>query len=197
MKILAIGAHFDDVELNCAGTLLRAKNAGAEIHLVVCTRGERGGKYKERKAEQEKVNKAMGYKTVEYFSLRDTSLMHGQILIDSIDYMVRKIKPTHVVTHYEEDFHQDHAAVSKSVKSVNRYNLFSTITFPSQDSKQPFPANLYVDISDFFFEKMSVLKNYKSQLHRPWFSEETIRSRDLGIGKASYTERYVARYIFI
>ena len=43
MKVLAIGTHPDDIEIGCGGTLSLHKNAGHEIHLVIATRGERGG----------------------------------------------------------------------------------------------------------------------------------------------------------
>lgn len=198
MRILAIGAHYDDVELNCLGTLLRAKEElGAEVYLCVCTDGSEGGSVKDREGEQEAVSNFIDYKEVIHLDFKDTQLQHGKKLIDAIGEAIKLSNPEYIITHYEDDFHQDHAAVAKAVKSLNRYSEYSVISFPSQDPKQHFPANLYVDISDQFYEKMATLKKFKSQLHRPWFKEEVIKARDVGVGKAKYTEKFNIKSLFI
>lgn len=196
-KILAIGAHFDDVELNCAGTLLRAREEGDEVYLIVCTDGSLADAGNDRQAEQNVVNKIMGYKEVFYLGFQDGSLKHDNVLIDAITKVVKEIEPDIVYTHCDDDFHQDHAAVSRAVKSVNRFSIFSGVMFPSQDPKQNFQANYYSDISDYFFDKLALLKNFKSQLKKPWLQEEFIRARNLGIGKQKYSEKFRVRYMFV
>lgn len=197
MKILAIGAHFDDVELNCAGTLLRAREEGHETYLVVCTDGSLGHTGYDRRAEQKKVNKLVGYKKVFYLGFKDGGLVHDNHLIDKLTKIILQVKPDLIYTHCEDDFHQDHRAVSLAVKSVNRFSLFSGLMFPSQDPKQNFQADYYSDISDYFFDKLSILRNFKSQLKKPWLQEDFIRARNLGIGKQKYSEKFKVRYMFV
>lgn len=197
MKILAIGAHYDDVELNCAGTLFRAKDMGYEIYLVVCTNGDKGGSVRKRKQEQKEVSKIMGYKKVFELGFEDGMLDVRPKFIDKLSKIVYKVKPDFVITHTDDDFHQDHRAVSQAVRVVNRFSLFSTILFPSQDSKLPFLGNFYVDITDYFEKKIKLLKKFKTQNHRDWFKRDVLSSRNLGIGKALYSEKFTVRFLMI
>lgn len=194
-KILCIGAHFDDIELNCLGTILRLINDGSQVYLVVCTSGEAGGNPKARRIEQNVVNKLVGYKQVFYLHKPDGFLKQDAKLIKELEEIVDKVKPDMVLTHSEDDFHQDHVVVSKAVRAVNRYSHFSTFCFPSQDVKQPFFANLYIDISDYFEKKLEILKEFKSQLSKPWLSDEWITARNLGIDDFKHTEKFNIRFL--
>ena len=198
MKILAIGAHYDDIELNCAGTLMKAQEQGVEINLVVCTDGEMGGSPEDRLVEQEKVNKKLKYKRVWglgklYFE--DGYLKHDSYLVTKIEEVIKEIKPDYLITHTEKDFHQDHIAVAKAVKSANRTASASLITFPSQDIKIPFEANLYVDISKYFDKKLEILELYKSQKDKPWLQKDTITARNIGTGVAKYVEKFHIEFL--
>lgn len=197
MTILAIGAHFDDIELNASGMLLRARAEGHKIFLVVCTDGVKAGDPKKRMKEQEEVNKIMGYHSAFYYNLPDGYLTHTSKLVQMIEGSVKIIKPDLVITHDENDFHQDHVAVSKSVRSVNRYSRFSTICFPSQDVKQPFLANMHVNITKYFKKKLSVIKMFQSQKTRPWLSKEWIEARNVGINNFKHTEKFYIQFLKI
>lgn len=195
MKILAVGAHYDDIELNCAGTLIKAFKMGAEINLVVCTDGSKGGDKNERKAEQELVNKDIGYIKVRYLGYSDGTLSHDDKLVKNLDMIIRDLEPDYIFTHSETDFHQDHVAVAKSVRSANRNAHASLITFPSQDLKYPFNANLYIDITNLFDRKLEIVKKYKSQLHRPWLQDDTLIARSIGSGVAKYVEKFHIEFL--
>lgn len=197
MRILAIGAHYDDVELNAAGTLLRARAEGHEINLCVCTDGSKGGKMHDRKVEQQKVNKLMGYANQFDLHLQDGFLSNNFDLISRIEEVVNYILPDIVITTTEDDLHQDHVAVSKAVRAVNRFSKFSVITFPGQDPKQPFLANLYIDISKYFGKKMKIIQEYKTQITKPWFLDEVVNSRNVGIGGMKHSERFFIRFLKI
>ncbi len=196
MKILAIGAHYDDIELNCAGTLLKAKEKGAEISLMVCTDGSKGGDRNQRFEEQKKVNNLIGYADCLYINFTDGKLEHNYQLINKIDEAITDLfKPDYIITHTENDFHQDHIAVAKSVKSANRNSNASLITFPSQDIKLPFEANLYVDITKYFKKKIRIIQKFESQLDKPWLQEDTIIARNLGTGIAKYVEKFHIEFL--
>lgn len=197
MKLLFIGAHSDDIELNCLGTILKAKKQGDECYLVICTNGANGGNPQERTDEQDVVNKKVGYKKTWSMGLPDGSLEHKSNLVSVIDQIVREVQPDIVFTHTENDFHQDHIAVAKSVKSSNRGTMFSLITFPSQDIKIPFHANLFVDISDYFEKKLEIVKEFKSQLNKAWLQKDTIMARNIGTGVAKYVEKFHIEFLKI
>lgn len=195
MKILAIGAHYDDIELNCAGTLLKARDQGAEICICVCTDGSSGGDTQERMDEQDKVAAIVGYDYNVYMKFTDGKLQHNLELVDVIDNLIKKLKPDYIITHTENDFHQDHIAVAKAVKSANRNSNASLITFPSQDIKLPFEANLYVDITKYFKKKIKIIQKFESQLDKPWLQEDTIIARNLGTGIAKYVEKFHIEFL--
>ena len=195
MKILAIGAHYDDIELNCLGTLLKAKDQGARIFTFVITDGAKGGDPKERELEQEVVNDLSGFEDNNKFEYPDGTLIHNYILVNGMDWLLDMYKPDYIITHTENDFHQDHVAVAKAVKSANRSGEASLITFPSQDIKIPFDANLYVDITKYFDKKLKILKEFKSQKDKPWLQEDTIIARNLGMGVAKYVEKFHIEFL--
>lgn len=195
MKILAVGSHYDDIELNCAGTLMKAQDQDAKIFLLICTDSSLGGNWKKREEEQEEVDNIMRYDGIISLGLEDGELKHDPSLVKHIENAVKDFKPDYIITHTEKDFHQDHIAVAKAVKSANRTASASLITFPSQDIKIPFEANLYVDITEYFDTKLEILKLYKSQKDKPWLQEDTIIARNIGTGIAKYVEKFHIEFL--
>lgn len=195
MRVLAIGSHFDDIELNCSGTFMKMQEQGAQIYLVVVTKGGKGGNPSARMKEQARVNKMMKYKEVIYLGYPDGYLAHDFDLVNKIDAITKKIKPDYIFTHTQDDFHQDHIAVAKSVRTANRFSKASLITFPSQDLKLPFHANLYVDISNYFKKKLQVILQYDSQMSKQWLNEDVIMARNVGTGIAKYVEKFNIEFL--
>lgn len=194
-KILGIGAHCDDLELNALGTLLSWRNEyDAEIHRIICTNS--GDINNDRnEIEQATVDSTMGYHTISTLNNPDGNLKLDDVLIFNIEQICNTIQPDIVITHTEQDFHQDHVAVAKAVKAVNRYSKFSVLSFPSQDPKQPFLANLHVDITPYMETKLRLLKFYKSQQGKPWLDENIIKSRNAGIGGMQWSEKFNVQYL--
>jgi LmbE family N-acetylglucosaminyl deacetylase len=191
-----VGAHYDDIELNCLGTLLKAKEQGAKVWIIVCTDGAMGGDSMERLKEQSQVNRLIKYNGWVSMGLPDGALKHNSDLVRRIENVMElDFKPNYIITHTEKDFHQDHIAVAKAVKSANRSASASLITFPSQDIKQPFTANLFVDITKYFDTKLEIIKHFKSQLGKPWLQEDTIIARNLGTGVAKYVEKFHIEFL--
>lgn len=196
IRILGIGAHFDDVELNALGTLLRAKeHYDAELHLIVCTDSANSGGKETRLVEQQEANHQIGYKSTTCLNGSDGLLSHSAFLVSTLENHIDKIDPDLIITHSEQDFHQDHVSVARAVRAVNRYSRYSILSFASQDPKQPFLSNLHIDITDFFDDKLNLLKCYKSQQDKPWFNEQTIKSRNAGIGDMQYAEKFYVEYM--
>lgn len=190
MKILAIGAHHDDIEINCAGTLLKHKDKGAELYLVVCIKGSSVASYEDMEEEQLKVDKKIGYKKTWYLRGQDSYLTQNPTLILELDNIVAEVKPDFVYTHSDNDYHQDHVAVAKTVRAVNRRSLFSLFSFPAENRSLPFYTNCFVDITNYFKQKMEILKFYKTQSKRYYFNKDIIIARNLGTESEKYVERF-------
>lgn len=172
-RVLAVGAHYDDIELNCAGTLLKFKDDDMDVYLVIVTDGSKGGRKSKRYKEQLNANKIMGYKDVYYLYQKDGKIQHTSLLVKLLQTIITKVNPDIIFTHTEHDFHQDHIVVSRAVRAANRFSTAGLVVFPSQDFRIPFASNLHVDISEQKETKDLALNCFDSQKNKPWFNRGT------------------------
>ncbi len=124
MKILAIGAHPDDVELGCFATLAKLHKEGHEIHILVCTNGE-SGKVDEQsisnRLEEAKESAALIDAKIYFGNLPDTKLSDGIETILVLEKHIKDIKPDMLFFNYKEDIHQDHRHLASAVISATRF----------------------------------------------------------------------------
>lgn len=201
MKILAFGAHPDDVELGCAGTFLKYAKEGHEIYLYVLTAGQEAGDPETRKKEQVKAAGLMGVKELIWGGLEDTRIVADQQTISKIDDVVSKIKPDEVYVNFPKDSHQDHRALAQCVISATRY--IKRVLYYEDYTALDFDPDIYVDIEDVLEEKIEVLKAHHSQVSRDYPTElnmiESVRAiaNFRGFqGKVKYAEGFKAlRYL--
>ncbi len=187
-RILAIGAHPDDIELYCGGTLLKMGHKGSEIHHLICTYGE--GKGGDRMRENNEACEFLRVKKRYALGLFDSSLRHDKRLITGIDDVIREVQPDWIFTHSVNDYHQDHIAVARATKSANRRQEATLIVYPPYDLAIPFKANLFVDIDDYFDKKLELLKIFKSQTKEWYMRPEVVEARSLGTNIATYVEKF-------
>lgn len=191
MKILVIGAHFDDEVLGMGGTIAKHAKKGDTIYVCIITDSS-SSQYPGRKhmidvkkEESKKVNKILGIKETIYFDLPDMKLdtvPHVEINT-CIEKCVKKIKPDVIYTHHKSDVNKDHILVfesslvaGRSVKKIISYEVYNTLDF------QP---NIYVDISQELDIKLKAMKCYKSETrqypHPRSIDAVKIRSQQRGI----------------
>ena len=165
MKILAIGAHPDDIEIGCAGNLLKYANAGHDVYLLVMTLGEMGGEAETRKEEQTKSAEIMNARDLFWGEYNDTKLAtHLNNMISDIEAVVKKIKPDFVFVNYGEDTHQDHRVLSRAAVSATRY--VKNVIFYETPTTNNFSPTLFIDLKDTMDKKIKVLLAHKSQVER-------------------------------
>src|SRR5690606_23917511 len=113
--ILAIGAHPDDIEFGCGGTMAKLAAEGANLHFVVVTDGNRGSRQHEvekqaliasRKQEQAAAAKVLGATEVIFLDEEDGNLIADISLKEKIVRVVRKIKPDAIFTHDPDWFYR-------------------------------------------------------------------------------------------
>ena len=176
-NILIICAHPDDIEIGMGGTLLKYIDQGDNITQVIFSKGEKSLPHikshivtRTRKRELNKIAEEIGVKEVVYFNLEDTKL--NQKIDDKIKEKLKKIienhKPAKIFTLSNKDPHPDHRAVNKAVLEVvdsikADYPVYTFQIWNIFDENLP---ALVEDISDYFNEKIRIMKLYKSQ----WFS---------------------------
>lgn len=190
MKYLFIGAHPDDIELFCGGTVLRLLDEGHEAHFLVATNG--GGKDGDRKKEMESAAKIFGVE-LSLLELQDRGLRHGRALVNLIDACFEAYRPDVVFTHWKGDYHQDHEALAKSTIAANRNRSASLIQY--LDHMDNFEINLFVDITNHFEKKMEILSKYKSQKDEWYMQGALIETRSTGTNIAKHVEKFRVQFL--
>jgi len=190
VDVLAFGAHPDDLELACGGTLLRMKALGYKVGMVDMTRGERGtrGTAEIRASEAACAAKVISADVRENLDLGDMMVKDTPEGRRAVVECIRCHTPTIVITHWLQDRHPDHEGTSVLVK--NAMFLSGARNFEAEGEPHVplrlmyFPShwmpetNVYVDITDFWEKKMQAAQCYKSQFFNPSSTDpDTLLSR--------------------
>lgn len=163
MNILAIGAHPDDIEFGCGGTLADMIFKGHKVSLFIMTQGGRGGIEETRRKEQEEAARLLGAKEVIWGQYRDTELApYMNELIQDIEEVIKKISPDLIFVHYFQDTHQDHRTLSEATVSATRY--IKNVLFYEGPTSQNFSPPLFSDITRSIETKLDLLKSHRSQI---------------------------------
>lgn len=202
MNILAIGAHPDDIEYGCAGTLIKYAERDHRIHLMVLTGGEEGGEGEVRQREQHAAAEIIGAKQVFWGEYRDTQLPLNKELIDKIEEVLVEVKPDLILVNFGDDTHQDHRVLTDATMSATRY--VRNVLFFEVPTTQNFNPQVFVDISDTLERKFEVLKAHKSQVMKTNIENMSIvelakaNSTFRGIqGRVKFAEAFAPLRLFI
>jgi LmbE family N-acetylglucosaminyl deacetylase len=161
MNILAIGAHPDDIELGCGGTLIKAAKEGHNVFLYVLTRGDKSGDSVERTREVVESAKFIGAKAAWIDNFEDTSLKVESKLVNHLEYFINKSDADIILTHAQKDYHHDHRAVAECTLEAAR-NSQNVLAYEIPVTKE-FTPQLYYDITDVIDAKVSLIEIFWSQ----------------------------------
>jgi LmbE family N-acetylglucosaminyl deacetylase len=174
LRVLAIGAHPDDVELGAAGTLARHSHIGDEVHALVLTHGEKSGK--RRDAEARKSARLLGFKSIVVADLKDTQVTDTSETIDLIEKQMELIKPDRLYCHNVRDTHQDHRNAAKAcIAACRKSDVRQILHYIGPSRQVDFRPNLFVDITRWIDLKLKSLKLFQSQNDKNYMREEVIR----------------------
>ena len=202
MNILAIGAHPDDIEYGCAGTLIKYAERGHHIYLMVLTSGQEGGSSEIRKQEQKKAAKLMSAQGIFWGGYHDTQLPLNKELIENIEEVLEEVNPDLILVNYGDDTHQDHRILTQATMSATRY--IRNVLFFEVPTTQNFNPQVYVDISDTLEQKFKVLEAHASQVMKTNIEDMSIlelaraNSTFRGIqGRVKFAEAFAPLRLFI
>lgn len=203
MNILAIGAHPDDIEIGCAGSLIKYARRGHNIFFLLITKGEMGGEVEIRYKEQMKAADIIGAQDVFWGGFKDTELLEkGNELIHIIEGYIKKIQPNFIFVNFFDDTHQDHRTVNRSALSAARY--VRNVMFYEVPTTNNFIPNVFVDIGSVLDKKLEALKAHASQVMKTNIQDLSIidiaRSSALfrGVqGRVPLAEGFVSERLFI
>jgi len=196
--ILAVGAHPDDIELGCGGTLCNAARAGSTVIAVFVTRGELSGNPEVRTKESKEALGILGVKEVYFGDFPDTEVPSCRKAIEFLEHFYDKYKPDMVLTHTVNDIHQDYRQVGWLSVSAFR-NVQRMLAYETPRVTSEFSPAYFVDITDCVDSKWEALKRHASQGSKRYLAYESMvnlasfRGSQVGLRAAEAFE--VVKYV--
>jgi LmbE family N-acetylglucosaminyl deacetylase len=202
LKLLCLGAHSDDIEIGCGGTVLRLleENPSAEVCWVVLGAGG------ERKAEATRSAQLFlagtQRKDIVVKEFRDGYFPYsGGEIKDFFEGLKRRFSPDLILTHYRKDLHQDHRVVSDLTWNTFRNHLILEYEIIKYDGDLGAP-NYFVHLTESTAKRkiQMLMECFKTQRDKNWFSEDSfysiLRLRGLeSNAPEKYAEAYYARKV--
>jgi LmbE family N-acetylglucosaminyl deacetylase len=174
-NVLALGAHADDVEIGCGGTVaLHARNGDNVTVLIMAESSYTyyDGKVlrtkEEGEIEEENAAKVLGARLIN-LGFETKKVPYSHETVEAINEIIDRYKIDVIYTHWYHDTHQDHQRTTQSVISAGRYVkniLMYEPEYPAGRSYLGFRNQYYVDITSTFELKMESLKQHKSQIKK-------------------------------
>lgn len=179
LKVLCLGAHCDDIEIGCAGTLmtLQERHPGSSFDWVVFTRED--GRDAETRQASGMIHAGHAGATVEVLDFRMSYLpFEGAKVKDHFESIKRRIQPSVIFTHRLEDRHQDHRLIAELTWNTFRDHLILEYEIPKYEGDLGQP-NLYVPLdAGIATRKLEMLMNcFPSQRSRAWFRKELFEAQ--------------------
>lgn len=184
VHILAIGAHPDDVELGCAGTLLAHHAKGSSSAIVDLTQGELGtrGSVEQRKIEAANSAKILGVADRINLEFRDGFFVNDEEHQREVIKAIRYFQPEIILCNAVYDRHPDHGRAAALVREAAFLSGLAKVKTQweshTQEPHRPkavyhyiqavdVKADFSVDISDYFDQKMQAIKAFETQFYNP------------------------------
>ena len=199
-RVLAIGAHPDDIEIGCAGTILKLieQNAVAEVRWVVLS-GE-GERASEARRSAEALLETVPRSDVVVRDFPDGFFPYeGQRIKDFFESLKADFSPDVVFTHQRADLHQDHRLCCELTWNTFRDHLILEYEVPKYDGDMSAP-NAFVPLDERLRQRKidHLMRHFGSQLSKRWFKEELfsslLRLRGMECNSpSSYAEAFFCR----
>lgn len=178
LRILCLGAHSDDIEIGCGGTLLslvRRQPAVSIRWVVFSASGERATEARRSAAQ---FLSGAGAADVHVKEYRDGYFpASGAQIKDDFELLKREFQPDMIFTHYRHDLHQDHRVVSELTWNTFRDHLILEYEVPKYDGDLGQPNTFVVLDEATCARKLQLLAEcFPSQQGKQWFDDETFRA---------------------
>lgn len=178
--VLALGAHPDDLELGCGGTLAKLSAAGVHVRALILTHGLRGRpdafKDSDRTAESRDALALLGVTDIVQAELPDTQLPGCRSeMIRIIERHVDELRPERVYTMFGDDRHQDHRAVYEASLVACRQTP-QLLSYETPSSWPNFHPIIFQTIGDYLELKIAAIQRHHSQSCRTYMQPDQIRT---------------------
>ncbi len=202
LRVLAIGAHSDDIEIGAGGAILSWIASGAEVSVDWCALSAPGERADEARASAMEFLAAAKQADIHLGDFRDGYFPAERTAVkDWVEGLKRLEKPDVILCHQRNDAHQDHRLVCELTWNTFRDHLILEYEIPKWDGDLGQP-NIYVPLSaDVLAKKIELLhKHFGTQRSKAWFDDETFRAlaRLRGVEcRERYAEAFFARKLLL
>jgi LmbE family N-acetylglucosaminyl deacetylase len=204
LKILCLGAHSDDIEIGCGGTVFRfiEKQQEASFHWVVLGADQRRAQEAQNSANQ--ILSHAGSRNVVIKNFRNGFFPYSATEIkEYFEQLKSEFSPDLILTHYRNDLHQDHRLVSELTWNTFRDHYILEYEIPKYDGDLGSP-NAFVHLDNNVVQKKLDLlfNNFQSQQDKHWFDKDAflaiMRLRGIESNSPSrYAEAFYCRKILL
>jgi LmbE family N-acetylglucosaminyl deacetylase len=202
-RILCLGAHSDDIEIGCGGTILKLIENFPNTEICWVVFGSTGSRTEEAWASANVFLGEVKKREIDIKQFKDSffPIIAGEIK----DYFeqLKKVSPDLIFTHYRNDLHQDHRVICEFTWNTFRDHLILEYEIPKYDGDLGSP-NFFVCLDEGICQKKIkyIIEHFVSQRGRHWFTEDTFYSllRLRGVesnAPSRYAEAFYCRKIII
>jgi LmbE family N-acetylglucosaminyl deacetylase len=189
LRVLVIGAHPDDIEIACGGTLAKLHDEGHTIWGLVMSQGEMGGDAKSRHREAIRGANFLGLDQLRVLDFPDTRLDEFALKIaKEIESVIQELQPDVVFTHSSHDLHQDHQSVHDATLRASR-NLNTVLCYESPSTTQAFQPNFFIDIQNYADIKVESIREHRGQKKRSYTQSDRVDGTALFRGSQAKLKR--------
>ena len=197
-RILLLGAHSDDIEIGCGGTILKLAKSNPKLEIVWVVFSAEGARRREARASAQLFLKEVSQSKIVLKNFRTSFFpAQGESIKKFFETLKRSFNPDIVFTHYREDRHQDHRLLSDLAWNTFRDHFIAEYEIPKYDGDLGIP-NLFVPLDEAICRRKAqhLCRIFGTQKSRHWFSEDTFLAlmRLRGVECASrYAEAFHCR----
>jgi len=178
LKILCLGAHSDDIEIGCGGTVLRLIGENPNIEITWMVFSAIGDRAVEARASADEFLKDVGNKQIILKEYKDGYFPANVSLIkDIFEDLKTKVAPDIIFTHYRNDLHQDHRQLCELTWNTWRNHFILEYEIPKFDGDFGNP-NFFVSLDQEIRERKIelLMRHFQTQANKHWFTPDTFNS---------------------
>ena len=204
LRILCLGAHCDDIEIGCGGTILKIAGKGRPVHVTWVVFASTPVRGREAHASAREFTRRAPGSQIIVKDFRDGFLPYtGGDVKDFFEELKDAVDPDLIFTHYRFDLHQDHRLICELTWNTFRHHLILEYEVPKYDGDLGQP-NVFVplDATTSRRKVRLILKHFQSQRSKHWLTENTLVSllslRAVESGsRAKYAEAFYCRKLLL
>ena len=177
MNVMAIGAHPDDIEFGCGGTLIKHKDNGNKVIYVCMTDTESVDATEDKvirtqsqlKSETQCAADILGVDRIHYLPFKDLHVPFSFDSVSELEKLIKEYEIDIIYTHWSGDSNQDHISTFKTTMAAARYvkNIYCYEQIPiPRHTDNPMRINTYMDITNSFDDKIKAAECHQSQFKK-------------------------------